>query len=467
MEWKNGSLCLDNRFCTTVPLFELQNFDSGSDRKYKFQFHAFNVAGHFCEIFSEDFSLPSPFPPTHGTVFDVEHVVFGENNEIKDIDVSFSLNSYCVFLKNVDHTESLTYEIGVGLRKFSDDVIPLHPVNGTFSYTGWVFCETVTQLKTYDKYYVYLKAYSTGVSISLSSDGFVIVDPKDFGQFIKVNDGEGCSSQTPLFKQNLANIVQNDTKFNIHTQAPMMVGKVYTTFINVSKCDFHVNSEDFILLSTSYNSLTFIPLCHQPVYTFSMNCPLEIEDCVLETFRCEENIQVQNQHDIIGANWKVNEILSKYISHYKVSLMSCGRTENASCETVFSKLVTNTEEMTVFQGDNNLLIEGFYKVTLQVCFGNQCIFGGHSDGFYVESNDPETGRLIAELDLQTMDCAYMTLDFEKFRCSCPLKPFATFYKWALFTDSDGLIQITSHNIHLNDTGNHEVCCIVLFVLVYL
>lgn len=459
MKWTNNTHCPGNRFCSMFPLFELRDLDSGRNRKYQFQFQAFNDAGHFCEILSEDFSLPSPFPPTVGTVFDVEEIFFIERNDIADIDVSFSLNSYSVFLKDVEHMESLTYEIGVGLSKMSDIVIPLHPINGSSFNEGWYFSEKAEQLKQYQKYYVLLKVSSSGGSVSLSTDGFTIIDKKDIDKVVKVNDGQGCLSQSPVFKQNFTNDVPNNTIFTVNVPFPLIIGTVYTTFIRASYVDFDVKGIKSSLLSKSNNSFTFIPEIHQPVFTLYINWTSNssTNSLALETCRCMNNIQVQNQNDIVGANWKINETLGKYLSHFNVSLMSCGKTKDTFCETVSSILITKEKRSFVFREISNFLDEGFYKVALWICFKRNCISGGTSDGFYVEANGPEYGSISAQLDLTDINCARFRLRFDDFHCSYPAEPFAKFYRWALFSDSNGLVQISDQIIHYNGTGKQEVC----------
>lgn len=164
-EWTNHSLCSNGRYCITFPLSEIQHLDKGSERVYQIEFHAYNNAGHFCHILSSEFSLPSQYLPTRGTVYDVENIPGTHDENVEDIDVSLTLDSYCVHLKGIHHIESLTYELGVGLNKESDDVIPLHSVNGSLSNKDVYFCESTSKLKPYQKYYVLLKASSSGGSI--------------------------------------------------------------------------------------------------------------------------------------------------------------------------------------------------------------------------------------------------------------------------------------------------------------
>uniref|UniRef100_K1P7P1 Cartilage matrix protein n=1 Tax=Magallana gigas TaxID=29159 RepID=K1P7P1_MAGGI len=115
-KWTNHTLCSNGRYCVTFPLSEIQHIDMGSGRVYQVEFHAYNDAGHFCDILSQDIILPSPFLPTRGMVYDVDVVTSEEDAYVEDIDASFTLDSFCVYLKGIHHLESLIYELGVGLN---------------------------------------------------------------------------------------------------------------------------------------------------------------------------------------------------------------------------------------------------------------------------------------------------------------------------------------------------------------
>lgn len=448
-KWTNHSLCSNGRNCVTFPLSEIQHIDMGSGRVYQVEFHAYNDAGHFCEILSQNIILPSPFLPTRGMVYDVDVVTSEEDAYVEDIDTSFTLDSFCVYLKGIHHLESLIYELGVGLSKASDDVISLHHVNGSFFNNGAYFCEDTSKLKPYQKYFVLLKASSSGGSINLSSDGFVKINKKDFDNFLKINDGPGCTSTNLVLQENL---VLNGTNFILNTSLPLVVGSVYTAFVNASADIISIKGEEASIISKSYNSFTFMPLSHLPVFTISVSLT-DVKSNVVDLFRCEEDVDIQDQFTDIGANLFINSTLDHHISHYELSLMSCGSSINGVCNSVISKRVGKQKHY-MFTEVHNILTEGYYKILLRVCFRSKCIPGGYSDGFYFETNDPEFGSFSAELDSKSEECVDIQLHFQEFRCSYPLDTFTKFYRWAIFTDgdTDGSKQLTDYKIHVNNTG---------------
>ncbi|XP_061172145.1 uncharacterized protein LOC133181615 [Saccostrea echinata] len=453
-KWTNGGFCSKNRNCFTFPVSELQHYDGGSSRKYQFEFHVYNTAGHHCTILSDYFSIPSQFYPTRGKVYDIDPSA-NLNDELHDVDVSLTLDRYCLYWKDINHEESLIYEVGIGSSKTTADVVAMHEINGTSTTKLSLLCESTTKLAKYTKYFVILRVLSSRGAISMSTDGFIIVDVNEFDEFLKVNDGPGCSFSELLFQQNVNIVLQNSTVSSFNVSFPLTVGSTYTTFINTSSVNFTIKSDGILFLSRRIKSFSFIALEHYPVIEITTN---EIEESKLpafQTFRCEEDVDVQDISNEIGANWEVDARVKLFISHYLISLLSCENNPNSSCVTIMSNSIVKSTAYT-FNGLYHSLEQGFYKVFIKPCFGNRCVSGLSSDGFFLESFGPHFGSLSAELIVEDENCLNLQLNFQSFQCSFPVESAPTFYRWAVFGDFKGHIQLTEYQIQLNSSGQQTV-----------
>lgn len=457
--WKNRSLCYDNRYCITFPLSELQYYDGGSNRTYQFEFHVYNNAGHHCTILSRDFRLSSPLLPTRGNIYDIDPSTIVNNKELEDTDISFTLNTYCLHWKDVIHDEPLIYEVGVGKSKLSDDVVALHAMNKTSTNGGWLICDHTTKFEKYQKYYVMLKASSLAGNILMSTDGFIIIDMNDFDNLMNVSDGPGCSLSDLLSKQNVNITVEKNTSLSISLPLPLTIGSVYTTLINTSFASYVVKSDGVLFLSRHPKSFSFLAQDHHPLIQFSTDGTENFELHSLETFQCEEDVDVQDVSAEIGANWNIDSRLEKFVSHYQLSFLSCGNTVNSPCDTTIFKTFAKGTPYT-FKEMYNSLQEGFYKVLLSACFRNRCITGPTSDGFYLESFGPVLGSLSADLSLKKENCLELELHLPKMQCSYPLHYLPTFYRWAIFSDFNGHMQITDHHVH--DDSTEQVVIVFLY-----
>ncbi|XP_062605213.1 uncharacterized protein LOC134267002 isoform X2 [Saccostrea cucullata] len=459
-KWTKTDYCSKNRNCFTFPVSELQHYDGGSSRQYQFEFHVYNTAGHYCTIFSEEFSIPSKFYPIRGKVFDIDPST-NMNDELADVDVSLTLDRYCLYWENIDHEESLIYEVGIGNSKEVADVVAMHEINGSSTTEQSIFCESTTKLARHTKYFVILRVSSSRGTISMSTDGFIIIDVNEFQNFLKVNDGPGCLFSKLLFEQNVNIVPPNSTVSSVNVSFPLTIGTTYTTFINTSSINVTINSGGVLFLNRRIKSFSFIALEHHPVFEIIPNEIGDSKPFTFRTFRCEEDVDVQDISAEIGANWEVDARVERFISHYLVSLLSCENIPNSSCEAIISNSVVKRASYT-FTDIYDSLQQGFYKVFIKPCFGNKCFSGLSSDGFFLESFGPDFGSLSAELTVDNGHCLKLQLNFQSFQCAFPFETTPMFYRWAVFSDVMGHMQLTEHQIQLNNTRQQTVTSCLKF-----
>ncbi|XP_069134357.1 uncharacterized protein [Argopecten irradians] len=188
------------QICLNIPLLQLHVYDSDLHLTFTIQLHVFNHAGYHCTVNTNNFSLPSQNPPGHGVVYDVIRNDGGYVDGRQDIDVSVSLEEFCVTWEGVSHVGDMTHELGIGEVPGTDDTIPFHEVPNRKLY-----CENATNLSHYRRYFVTVRAITSGGSTDAISDGFTIINPMDVMTFQRgLMETAALEKLEPRSNENLA-----------------------------------------------------------------------------------------------------------------------------------------------------------------------------------------------------------------------------------------------------------------------
>ncbi|XP_021374355.1 uncharacterized protein LOC110463804 [Mizuhopecten yessoensis] len=211
------------KICLTIPLSDLHVYDADIKLTFNIQLHVFNNAGYHCTVDTDTFHLPSRIPPGHGVLYDVTHDLSVKN--MQDIDVLISSKEFCVTWQGFEHNDDIAFEVGIGRIPGSDDTTSFHDIPEVD-----VYCENAKILSYYHRYFVTVRAFTSGGTAVATSDGFTIINSSDITASLRVYDGYGCSSVSRAFP------VQQVGTSNIYapSKTDLHVGHVYTLESNTS-----------------------------------------------------------------------------------------------------------------------------------------------------------------------------------------------------------------------------------------
>jgi len=219
--------------CFKYPLRRLQIQDTDNSISFHINLHVYNNAGHYLSIATEQFKIPSRYPPGKITVYDTDPE-FLDTTLLVDVDVHFKLSVLCASWTDVTHHKTVSYEVGVGLTNLTDDIIEFQHVND-IRY----FCFNSSAIQADKTYFFLLRSTcSAGFTIS-SSDGVTVLDGEYLRKSLDVQAGRNC------FSLEYDSVALQTNSSVIWTPKPLLVGYSYIINLDISAYDIH--SDDAII----------------------------------------------------------------------------------------------------------------------------------------------------------------------------------------------------------------------------
>lgn len=426
--------------CFKYPLNKLQQQDTDLALDFHIKLHVYNNAGHALQVFTEEFQLPSKYPPGHGIVIDIDP---GLPNLHIDTNVHFTPNTLCVEWSGFRHHQNVQLEIGIGLDKTTDNVVSFMPLNVSKQH-----CINSSSFKFGVKYFSLIRAKCSGGSTVSSSDGVIIMNDVDLKKTLHVLTGESCSPNLQSrIQTRLLTSGSNELNFTFH-------GGVGQFYHFQSQLDNLNITSDNGIISNIFGETEFVPFTMDPVLRIGSKTGMSnasLESIVTITL-CPPR--------------KYYATIKRISTHW---YMDCDMPNGLSFETSIAAIegTTGTENIfnyiTPFKNVGRKLSHVFnnvsaseefsYVAAVRVCTRSRCIGPVFSEQFAIAPVPPE-GKIEVSILEEKDYCLFFHLVWEKFSS----KDTVLFYQWAISKDASANDLLTPWQTELDKKDLYEVLC---------
>ena len=451
MEWKQDSssdCSVNQNFCIEYPVEKLQQYDTELGSEFHIALSVYNKAGHFLNIDTKTFRLPSRYPPGHAFVWDIDPR--DTKYAPDDVDVHFSSATLCAKWTGFRHHENITLEFAVGSNVKTDDVIPFKVIENVL-FT----CINSSRILPGVKYHALLRATCAGGKSVSASNGVTILTQSYVDRFLQIYVGENCQSLSQA-KMNFQTNKNGETILN--PSKPLKVGHLYNIY-----------KPENITVEIVFGSGSLIPVQRQNFGNYYRLVP----------FVQHPNLKVLSAKDSNETNRiKVTRCPSKrYISATKQNVESMWHFITGNYFPVNFEVGIVKEDLNNSGLINSVAISSNltrakisipkdarpgmpYRLAIRPCLHTYCLEPVKSKHFTILSNVIDGHISVASIDHEEdRTCFSVDLQWDAFTSDSPVM----FYQWTLSEDTRGIIPVIAWTTIENTSRlQYQVSNIVLF-----
>lgn len=438
----------EDRFSINYSLADLQNHDQGKGIKYTFTLKAYNRAGIFQIIQSEEFTVGNNIEPDHGIIY---HTTGNTSQEVSfQADQSYLCASWIGF--NAAKAErELDIHLGIGNETFKDNIQPLQLMEQGDNN----FCFENIWLTSLSNYYFYIVVTDNTTSTEATSKGITVANYEDVYTNAKVDDGGACKEDMNLVNNSIL-LPNISHPLEIDIQRNITSWMIYTVLIkmNIKECidciSIYVNGELLSLTSWKrFNGELILYYFWEQKYSSNImtiynNKEEEIQVLAIGTSQCYQDIESQSSLNELKTNWNFANI-HQFVSHYEVAFYEKECSHSArSCSQEFplNDFMSSGKDLQyVYQ--TALSQSTVYVGHVKPCFGMQCLDPVLSNGVIVDTKGPIAGIIKAEI-LHVKNSLYqLTAEWEPFQQELGGGYGLVYaYDWSITVDGNGYGQLT-------------------------
>lgn len=385
--------------CIKYPLTELQQENTDASLEFYAKLYVYNNAGHFTEVNTDLFRIPSRYPPVETIIYDLDPENIKQSNT--DIDVHFKSGILCASWASFENQDGVSIEIGVGSTTNKADIVPfqeIHELNP--------FCVNDQNILIDHKYHFLVRATNSGGITVSASDGISILDSTSLISKLNVHVGPDCAQNSHLDivtveKASFTQLIQFRTKLDIG-------GIFYISTTEVIEPFLEFQSDDSLNISETLDKkrFYFTPYIERPKFTLSVDKRAPVQNIDLSLFRCQSVNSLSSKNGLT-THWTFNK------------------------DAMINNLFTATHDMTHTFRNIKLHPFIFYKFAVKPCTDNVCLDPVLSDSFRVEVESPTGVIDLAELKSSPgKSCFDVTMTWRSFQTDSSI----LFYKWTISKD---------------------------------
>ena len=417
--------------------------------------HVYNNAGHFITVTTQEFGLPSVYPPGHAIVTDIDPLDGTDSYFIAakatDIDAHFSMNTVCVTWAGFSHHEDLMFEIGIGSLQGIDDIY-----NFTHANNSNVQCITSSDIPSGIKIFASLRATSTGGSTVSVSDSVIIYDSDTVMNDLVVFDGPECLNQ--------GNIMSTSTDGSGETlvlEWPVSLGKTYTLrLLGQNIPDAYANADTLgIRVKQIINHSNHTDLIFQPFLNIqSLPLPKAVNgsNITAELYACEEDVSAIKPKGFLEAHWLGHS--DQFTYETAVITLRCSNTSDEACYD-YQTPFTTINGYTAFISDLLLRPESTYHVGVKPCLNGNCLSPKLSPGVYIEPNEIVINIRKSEMS-SSSECTNVDLEWDHLS-----NLNVSFYQWSVAATIGGMNSTSMiHQWHIVNTTSETYLQVRIYFL---
>ena len=426
-EWRLGSATDCPAYsggCFGYPLSKLKVQDTDLGLMFHVLLHVYNNARHFIIIKTEEFILPSMFPPGHAIVVDFDPMDDISDSPVRsrtiDIDAHFTDSTVCASWSGFQHHEQLTLEFGVGLSQETDDIHNYTLINNTNSY-----CLMSLNIPDEVKLYVILRANSTGGSTVSSSDGLTIYNASRVKHALSIVNGPEC-----ITSDQLISVPMQISGNTISLNKSLVIGRTYTMRI-ANKVFFDQQllapSDDIYIKQIKNVSnnleLIFQPCTELPTFYLSEEVNGSETDINIELYDCEDDVLSMQKSSVLEAHLRG---LSVHFSYESVIVrLYCSDSSNETCVSYLTPWTLGNTSSLIFH-DLSIQSQKIYYIGIRLCLKLICLEQKLSTGVYIEPENVVLNITKTETYITYSNCTRVLMEWELLSTLN-----VSFYQWSV------------------------------------
>lgn len=357
--------------CFKYPLRRLQLQDTDNGSPFHINLHVYNNAGHFLSIATEQFTIPSRYPPGKSRVYDLDPEYL-DMYPLADVDIHFKSSVLCASWTDSTHHETVLYEVGVGISNSSDDIIPFKLVNETKS-----FCISSPVIQTNKTYYFLLRSTCSAGSTVSSSDGVTVVDGNELRNSLIVQPGRNC------FDEEHDSIALKSNNTIIWKPKPLLVGHSYVITLDITAFDIYSN--DSIIINDT-KGFVIIPFKSMIKLTISMKFPFNESSGLVFMYYCPNKDVLQNTNEFI-VSWMFQRPVERPSFFYMVGVEKINVFNNNLI--LPYQIATHHFEHRFGDISNIIGTRDMFVAKVRICSITHCLEDVVSNPFTCDQTDPE------------------------------------------------------------------------------
>ena len=428
-EWRIESHKFD-RF-VSYPLRRLQAQDNDHGKEFFVKLYIYNNAGHFLEVNTEIFRLPSRYPPGQAIVYDIDPDEDSFENTPKDTEIHFRINTLCVMWVGFRHHEHLDIEIGVGTDKIHDNIVRFYKTNNTGTE-----CINSTALVTDRRYFVLVRARCSGGETLSSSNGVQISNFNKVLDSLRVKFGKNCYYEQSTYNFILKNL---NPKKTVNVELPLHVGTTYSFIfgnkngslakqMKIQSTNAYMKTVQNTVMDTIYS---FVPLVEKPTFQFVINTLENVYRLNVSVVHCSCKENFIQSVDLVSIYWSFSAEYPKAF-RYEIKITSVNSTSNNSFSSspVSSFHSSNSENRLTL---SNLQFDKHksYQAAIKVCLPDRCLGTAYSEPIKLVTGFPHGMVQEAKVALNTTNnCLDIFATWKEFNDESGM----LFYTWAVSKD---------------------------------
>lgn len=443
MQWRldTSKACVNfSGGCIKYPIEKLQSLNKGYE--FYIDLIVYNNAGHFVELKTDAFLIPSMKPPGHAKIFDLDPADSNWESS-DDIDAHFSEKTVCAKWSGFMHDELVHLQLGVGTQNNSDEIIPFRYVS---DLSHW--CITSDGIPNNVALFINAKATCSGGTTLSSSDGITIFNKSSVLDLISVFDGPRCSD---FVKSLTTRVLKRNISTEIVVTEPLILGQIYTLHLKGIEQVLGISSTDILVRASRKSKyghvFEFVPFNSTPTMVLKHK---ENQTFLISLLKCALSLPAQFDTNAISANWVFDELIYNLSFTLETAIVhiKCRNTSNFSCIEFVSSWKTASSQTESLHDNLTLRSGQIYGTAVRMCLKSSCSGIRTSKGVVIDSFIP-TGQLhTPKLDITDKSHLKLNIKWNSFLCHSEI----VFYQWCLAADNIGNHLMKSWNT-ITDTSD--------------
>lgn len=473
--------------CISYPVTALYPYDTQSGRRFFFQLHVTNAAGHVVTVNTSSERLPNYLPPEHAVVFDIvkiqvsptvqttlpstgsspRHSVEAQPHftsqtadtsratdktespayKSDDVDVILQTDEVCIAWEGFSGDDAISVEVGIGALPNSDDFIPFTTV-----LTGSPTCVDASSLPLYKKLYSVVRATNTGGQTVFSSDGFTMIPKYDQkNNQLMVFAGRGCRAND-IIGTSVLSPSKSSRETQLMTRTQLHAGDVI--FVQLRPFVGSLVFSGAVVVQTTLTGYQLVMQADVLRVVVPQNAS---SDITVDVMTCQKEAVIHPKSDnSASVSWEISGPWSDFVRYFQVRVVDETCRVEAKSKDQYTGLmclkgvrdVSPIERRFTFSRID--LFPGHqYYFTVAVCLDNTCLPEVTSDLFVVAGNpvtlcDEAMVRAQADHTLTIGVTAHVQLLDDPL--TSVAQSSACVFRWAVSGDRSGQVPLSEWQV---------------------
>ncbi|KAL4219902.1 hypothetical protein ACF0H5_020314 [Mactra antiquata] len=430
LQWRIRDSMLCPEFsggCFRYPLKRMQRMDTDLGLNFTIKVHVYNDAGHFTETCTDNFKLPSRYPPGQAIVFDIDPELKDSVAVRQDTQIHFTTEQMCASWTGFKYHKEVHIEIGIGTTPIDANIVHFATVNNTSNFE----CIQSGNIKLHTRYFFLVKANSSGGTTISVSNGIELHNKTNIiSSFIIASAFESVPIiLTPL---NLSRNTSSVARFCLTDK--VLTGPIYTMVVFNVTHDSIVESDDVKFSRVNFKSdcseitATFVAFTELPCFTINDgNTSLNV--------KINREISLTNstiiKSDQISARWELSHLNLIDVMSFKLAVFQVGDIKSNSTDSTILPYEISTNLLRHTFKQFKIEANSKYYVVLKACTHVRCLEVSKAT-FEFEGGIKDNKIARPSISSNTGGCSSVNFTWSPYIA----KSGMSFYLWAISRDKN-------------------------------